>query len=339
MKEIERLMEKGNAFLGTQIPIISGAMTWISDESLVRAVNAAGAFGVLAGGNMRTEELEQKIHNLKETETRFGVNLITIAPNYLEHLEMVCGQQVSHLIFAGSFPKASEIERVKKSGARVMCFASTVQIANRMQSYGADAIILEGSEAGGHIGPVSTSVLIQEFLFDVKGLPIFIAGGIVSGRMILHLFLMGACGVQMGTRFVASDECSACSEFKESFISAQAKDAIVTPKFDSSLPVIPVRALKNKGMIDFAKLQLTLLEKLQKQEIDKRTVQYEVEHYWVGSLRRAVQEGDVEYGSLMAGQSVGLVNDILPVQKIIERIGEEMEDELGKIRRLLTETG
>jgi enoyl-[acyl-carrier protein] reductase II len=335
MKEIERLIKTGNEFLGTKIPIISGAMTWISDEKLVRAVNAAGAFGVLAGGNMRTEELERKINDLKETENCFGVNLITIAPNYLGHLEMVCERQVSHIIFAGSFPKASEIERAKKSGARVMCFASTVQIANRMQSYGADAIILEGSEAGGHIGPVSTSVLIQEFLFDVKQLPIFIAGGIVSGRMILHLLLMGACGVQMGTRFVVSEECSACAEFKESFISAQAKDAIVTPKFDSSLPVIPVRALKNKGMIDFAKLQITLLEKLQKNEIDRRTVQNEVEGYWVGSLRRAVQEGDVEYGSLMAGQSVGLVNDILPVQKIIERILEEMEDELVKIRTLL----
>jgi len=113
----------------------------------------------------------------------------------------------------------------------------------------------------------------------------------------------------------------------------------VTPKFDSSLPVIPVRALKNKGMINFAKLELSLLEKLQKNEIDKPAVQYKVEQYWAGSLRRAVQEGDVEYGSLMAGKCVGLVNDILPVKKIIERVREEMEDELGKIRRMLSETG
>jgi enoyl-[acyl-carrier protein] reductase II len=335
MKEMERLLERGNAFLNTRIPIISGAMTWISDEHLVKAVNAAGAFGVLAGGNMPTTELERKIRTLKNTEDRFGVNLITIAPNYAEHLEMLCSQEVSHVIFAGSFPKASEIDRAKKSGAKVMCFSSTVQIADRMKSYGADAIILEGSEAGGHIGPVATSVLIQEFLFDVKEVPIFIAGGIVSGRMVVHLLLMGACGVQMGTRFVASEECTASQEFKEAFISAQSKDAIVTPKFDSALPVIPVRALKNKGMVNFAKLQLELLKKLERDEIDKSTAQYEVEKYWVGSLRRAVHEGDVEFGSLMAGQSVGLVRDILPVKKIVERIWSEMEDELKKIREIL----
>lgn len=334
MKELDKLIARGNSFLCTSIPIICGAMTWISDEHLVKAVNTAGAFGVLAGGNMSTKDLESKIHSLKETEKGFGVNLITIAPNYKEHLEMVSREGVSHIVFAGSFPRASEIEKAKKSGAKVMCFASTVQIAERMKNYGADAIILEGSEAGGHIGPVATSVLIQEFLFDVKDVPIFIGGGIVSGRMILHLLLMGASGVQMGTRFVMSEECTASQEFKEAFISAQAKDAIVTPKFDSSLPVIPVRALKNRGMINFAKLQLDLLKKLEKGKIDKSSAQYEVEKYWVGSLRKAVRNGDVEFGSLMAGQSVGLVKDILPVQEIIDRIMDDIKDELERIREL-----
>ena len=202
MKELQRLMERGNNFLGTRIPVMCGAMTWISDVDLVKAVNNAGAFGILAGGNMPPELLEEDIDTLKKTEKSFGLNLITIAPNYGDHLQIACKKEVPCVIFAGSFPKASEVRAAKTSGAKVICFASTDQIAKRMREYGADAIILEGSEAGGHIGPIATSVLIQQFLFDEKEIPIFIAGGIATGRMVLHLLLMGASGVQMGTRFV-----------------------------------------------------------------------------------------------------------------------------------------
>ena len=334
LKELEPLIKKGNDFLGTRVPIMCGAMTWVSDVNLVRAVNRAGAFGVLAGGNMPVDMLERDIDELKKTEERFGVNLITIAPNYKSHLEMVCKKQVSHIIFAGSFPKASEVKMAKDSGAKVICFASTLQIADRMVNFGADAIILEGSEAGGHIGPVSTIVLIQQFLFDKRDIPIFIAGGIATGRMVLHILLMGAVGVQMGTRFVMSEECSAHPKFKEAFRKAQARDAVATPQFDSALPVIPVRALKNKGMVNFGKLQLELLKKLEKGEIDRMQAQYEVEKYWVGSLRKAVKEGDVEYGSLMAGQSVGLVDEVKPIKDIVDEIISEMEDEFLRIRRI-----
>ena len=328
-------MAKGNKFLSTRVPIMCGAMTWVSDVHLVRAVNRAGAFGVLASGNMPPEQLESNIDELKKTDKIFGVNLITIAPNFQNHLEIACRKKVSHIIFAGSYPKASEVKKAKDSGAKVLCFAPTQQIADRMVSFGADGIILEGSEAGGHIGPVSTVVLIQQFLFEMREIPIFIAGGIASGKMVLHLLLMGAAGVQMGTRFVLSKECTAHQKFKEAFIRAQARDAMATPQFDSALPVIPVRALKNKGMKNFAKLQLELLKKLEEGKIDRTQAQYEVEKYWVGSLLRAVQEGDVEFGSLMAGQSVGLVKEIKSVKEIIDEILNDMEEELVKVKKML----
>jgi len=334
MNTLEKLIKKGNDFLGTKIPIMCGAMTWVSDVELVKAVNRAGAFGILAGGNMPADLFEKNITILQETEKSFGVNLITIVPNYREHLKIVCKKEVSHIIFAGSFPKSSEIKMAKESSARVLCFAASVHIANRMREFGTDAILLEGSEAGGHIGPVSTTVLIQQFLFDMRDIPIFIAGGIATGKMVLHLLLMGASGVQMGTRFVMSDECNAHTKFKEAFRSANAKDAVATPQFDSSLPVIPVRALRNKGMKDFGKLQLDLLKKLETGKIDRMTAQYEVEKYWIGSLRKAVQEGKVDHGSLMAGQSVGLVKEIKPVRSIIDDIMTEMKIELERVKNL-----
>jgi len=334
-ERLDLLMEMGNDFLGTKVPIMCGAMTWVSDVHLVKAVNDAGAFGVLAGGNMPVELLEKDIDELKKTEKKFGVNLITIAPNYKDHLNMVSKKGVSHIIFAGSFPKASEVKIAKESGAKVMCFASTLQIADRMVKFGADAIILEGSEAGGHIGPVSTIVLIQQFLFEMRNIPIFIAGGIASGRMVLHLLLMGAAGVQMGTRFVLSDECTAHPKFKEAFMKAQARDAVATPQFDSALPVIPVRALKNKGMVNFGKLQLELLKKLDNGEINRTQAQFEVEKYWIGSLKMSVKDGNVDFGSLMSGQSVGLVKVITPISDIINDITNDMEDEYDKIKGMV----
>ena len=334
-EQLELLMKIGNNFLGTEIPIMCGAMTWVSDVQLVRAVNHAGAFGVLAGGNMPVDLLEKDIDELKKTEKNFGVNLITIAPNYKDHLNMVSKKGVSHIIFAGSFPKASEVKMAKESGAKVMCFASTLQIADRMVNFGTDAIILEGSEAGGHIGPVSTTVLIQQFLFEMRNIPIFIAGGIATGRMVLHLLLMGAAGVQMGTRFVMSEECTAHPKFKEAFMKAQARDAVATPQFDSALPVIPVRALKNKGIVNFGKLQLELLKKLDAGKIDRTRAQYEVEKYWIGSLKTAVKDGDISYGSLMSGQSVGLVKDIKSIREIIKELIIDMKDEYEKVKGMI----
>jgi enoyl-[acyl-carrier protein] reductase II len=239
------------------------------------------------------------------------------------------------VIFAGSFPKENEIAIAKESGAKVMCFASTLSIAERMVRFGADAIILEGSEAGGHIGHVSATVLLQQVLFPLRDkVPIFIAGGIASGKMIAHVMAMGACGVQLGTRFVMTEECVAHQNFKDSFRRANARDAVSTPQYDSRLPVVAVRALKNKGMQKFGELQLSLLKQLQAGEINREKAQEEVEKFWIGALRKAVIDGDVVSGSLMSGQSVGLVDKILPVQGLIDELLTDASQELNWIREL-----
>ncbi len=325
--------EKGRDFLGVRYPLISGAMTWISDSRLVRAVGQAGAFGVLAAGNMPVENLEAEVRALRDAAPAvpFAVNLITIAPNYQAHLRKVAEMGVPFIVFAGSFPRKGEVETAKASGARVLCFASTESIAARMIDYGTDALILEGSEAGGHIGHVSTIVLIQEVLFRFGQVPVFVAGGVATGRMIAHLLLMGAAGVQMGTIFAMSEECRAHPAFKERFRRARSREAMATPEYDSSLPVVAVRAIKNKGTADFGELQLELLRKIKAGEMGRVEAQYQVEKFWVGALRRAVEDGDVDHGSLMAGQCVGLIDEVRPVRTIVEELVREAEATLAAI--------
>jgi enoyl-[acyl-carrier protein] reductase II len=238
------------------------------------------------------------------------------------------------IVFAGGIPKKNEIKQAKKAGAKVICFASTAPLAFMLIERGADALILEGSEAGGHIGPVALSVLIQQILFEVDSVPIFIAGGIATGRMMAHLLMMGAAGIQMGTRFVMSEECIAHPLFKAVFKRAKARDAMATPQFDSRLPVIPVRALKNEGIIEFGKLQLELLHKLDNCLIDREQAQYAAERFWIGALKNAVIDGDVTKGSLMAGQSVGLVDEVKPLKSIIDEMIDDAESELKRLKRI-----
>ena len=254
---IDRFLDIGREFLGCKYPIMCGAMTWISDPQLVKAMGEAGGFGLIAGGNAPVPVLkDQIIETRKISLAPFGVNLITLAPVYKDHLDLICDSGCEFVVFAGGIPKRSEIKQAKDSGAKVICFAPTAPLAHMLVDRGTDALILEGSEAGGHIGPVALSVLIQQILFEVDSVPIFIAGGIATGRMMAHLLMMGAAGIQMGTRFVMAEECNAHPKFKEVFQKAKAKDATATPQFDSRLPVIPVRALKNEGTIEFGKLQL-----------------------------------------------------------------------------------
>ncbi|MDA8141514.1 MAG: nitronate monooxygenase [Desulfobacteraceae bacterium] len=338
MMLIDRFIERGKQFLGCKYPILCGAMTWVSDPQLVSAIGNAGGFGLLAGGNMPVETLRAQIAETSRlTPHPFGVNVITLAPAYKEHLKIICDSGVQFIVFAGGIPKRNEIQQAKSCGAKVICFASTEPLAMMQIERGADALMLEGSEAGGHIGPVALSVLIQQILFQVDTVPIFIAGGIATGRMMAHLLMMGAAGIQMGTRFVMSQECVAHPNFKEAFARAKAKDAIAAPQFDGRLPVIPVRALKNDGTLEFSKLQLELLHKLDEGTIDREEAQFEVERFWVGALRRAVIEGDVAKGSLMAGQSVGLVNRIMPLQAIMDEMVNDAEAELQRLRKIMKE--
>lgn len=311
-------------------------MTWVSDPKLVAAVCNAGGFGCLAGGNTPVEILEKQIEETRRlTDRPFGVNLITIAPVYRAQLEMAERVRPPYLIFAGSFPREREVVQAKSTGAKVLCFASTHSIAERMRRYGADGLIIEGSEAGGHIGHVSLVVLLQQVLFEITDIPVFVAGGIGNGRMAAHLLLMGAAGVQLGTRFAVATESCAHPRFKDFFLRAEARDAVSTPQFDSRLPVVAVRALRNKGHDDFRKLQLALVHQLDCGEIRREQAQIRVEEYWAGALRRAVIDGDVERGSLMAGQSVGLVHKIQPVNEIIQEILAEIESELHRVKQSL----
>jgi len=335
---LDRFFDKGRQFLGCQYPIMCGAMTWVSEPELVSHMGRCGGFGLLAGGNAPVDVLENQIKKTRSLSSDpFGVNLITIAPAYQDQLDMVCGMGCDVVVFAGSIPKENDIQRAKDSGARVICFAPTEQLALKLVKMGTDALVLEGSEAGGHIGPVSLTVLIQQILFVVDSVPIFVAGGIATGRMMAHLLMMGAAGIQMGTRFVMSEECAVHPDFKESFRKAKARDAVATPQFDSRLPVIPVRALKNVGTDEFGKLQLSLLRKLEDQTIDRTEAQYEVERFWMGALRNAVVDGDMKNGSLMAGQSVGLADKILPLQDIFGELINDAEAEMQRLAKRFSE--
>ena len=308
-------------------------MTWISESGLVSAMANAGAFGCLAAGNMEPALLANEIDGTRQlTDQPFAVNLITIAPNYKAQLRLVVEKGVPFVIFAAGIPRASDIRVAKEDGAKVLCFVSTESIAKRLIEWGADALMLEGSEAGGHIGHVSLAILLQQVLFTVDSVPVFVAGGIGSGRLIPHLLLMGAAGVQLGTRFVVTEECKTHPRFKEAFIKARARDAVGTPQVGSELHVVAVRALRNKGMIRFEDFQVELIQMIKRGTMTQKDAQVEVENYWLGALRRAVQEGDVERGSLMAGQSVGLVNRIQPLREVMSELIREAEEELVRIR-------
>lgn len=337
MVTLESLWQRGKNFLGVEMPVMCGAMTWISESNLVSSVSNAGAFGCLAAGNLQPADLEKEIEKTKSlTPHPFAVNLITIAPNYRAHLDLCIENKVPFIVFAAGIPKASDIARVKSSGARVLCFASAESLALRLIERGADALLLEGSEAGGHIGHVSLAILIQQVLFAVDTVPVFVAGGIGSGKLIPHLLLMGASGVQLGSRFVVASECNVHPKFKEAFIKANAREAIATPHVGSGLHVVPVRALKNRGMDEFYSLQLKLVQAVKKGEVTQAEAQLEVEKFWVGALRRGVVDGDVAMGSLMAGQSVGLVNKEQTLREILDELITDAKKELKRMTERLT---
>ena len=333
MSSLESLWQKGKKFLGVSTPIIAGAMTWISDSHFVSSVSNEGAFGCLAAGNIEPSLLDQEIKKTQElTDNPFAVNLITIAPHYKEHLKVAVKNGIPFIIFAGSYPRRPEIRMAKESGAKVLSFASTEILANRLIDMGVDSLILEGSEAGGHVGHVSLGILLQQVLFKVHEVPVFVAGGIATGAYIAHLLLMGAAGVQLGTLFVLTEECRAHPKFKEAFRKARARDAVATPQIGSELKVVAVRALRNKGFEEFSNLQVDLIQRRKNKEISHTDAQYEVENFWVGALRRAVQEGDVEFGSLMAGQSAGLVDQVKPLKEVLIHLMKEAEAELKRVK-------
>ena len=322
---LRQLMHRGTEYLGTDWAIMGGAMSWISERHLVSAISNAGGFGVIACGAMGPELLDTEIaETAKRTDKPFGVNLITMHPQLNELIDVTARHGVTHVVLAGGLPPGGAIERIKASGAKLTAFAPALALAKKLMRSGVDALVIEGMEAGGHIGPVSTSVLAQEILPVVaKDIPVFVAGGIGRGEAIAAYLEMGAVGVQLGTRFVCATECIAHENFKKAFIRASARDAILSVQIDPRLPVIPVRALKNQETERFAAKQREVANLLDTGAVEMAEAQLQIEHYWAGALKRAVIDGDVESGSVMAGQSVGMVKQEEPVADILRELVDE----------------
>ena len=325
-------MARGVDFLGSEVAILCGAMSWVSERNLVAAISNAGGFGLIACGAMTPELLDAEIAGTKALTTKpFGVNLITMHPMLFDLIAVCAKHQVTHVVLAGGLPPKGSLEAIKETGAKVICFAPALSLAKKLIRSGVDALVVEGMEAGGHIGPVSTSVLAQEILPEVaEQVPVFVAGGIGRGEAITAYLDMGAAGVQLGTRFACATESIAHPNFKKAFFRASARDAVSSVQIDPRLPVIPVRALKNAGGELFTAKQREVAQLLDEGKVEMMEAQLQIEHYWAGALRRAVIDGDVEHGSLMAGQSVGMVTKEEPVAEIIAQLMAEAAHALEK---------
>lgn len=323
-QRLEHLWRRGREFLGTEYAIMGGAMSWISERNLVAAISNGGGFGVLACGSMPPAVLREEIRATQQLTRRpFGVNLITLHPE-LDALIDICGEmRVGHIVLAGGLPTSAAIKRAKDTGAKVVCFAPALVLARKLIRSGVDALVIEGTEAGGHIGPVATSVLAQEILPAVDQVPVFVAGGIGRGEAVVSFLEMGAAGCQLGTRFVCATECIAHPNFKQAFIRAAARDAVPSVQVDPQFPVIPVRALSNNATRRFTLFQMDVIARFKAGELEHKDAQLEIEHFWAGALRRAVIDGDVENGSLMAGQSVGMVTREQPTAEILRELVDQ----------------
>ena len=326
------LMQRGIDFLGSDYAILCGAMSWVSERNLVSAISNAGGFGVIACGAMTPDLLDNEIAETKKlTSKPFGVNLITMHPALFDLIDVCAKHGVTHVVLAGGIPPKGSVEAIKAFGAKVIVFAPTLALAKKLLRSGGDALVIEGMEAGGHIGPVSTSVLAQEFLpVLAEDHLVFVAGGIGRGEAIAGYLEMGAVGVQLGTRFACATESIAHENFKKAFFRANARDAIASVQVDPRLPVIPVRALKNKGSEEFTAKQIEVAKLLDSGAIEMGEAQLQIEQFWAGALRRAVMDGDVESGSIMAGQSVGMLKEEEPVADIMQQLMAQSEAALAR---------
>ncbi len=330
---LDRLWQRGKAYLGVDYPIMGGAMTWISEAGLVSAISNAGAFGVIAAGAQTPTQLDGQIRATRaRTSHPFGVNLI-IMHEQIDDLMAVCiDQRVSHVILAGGIAKRRQVGRLRDAGCHVMGFIPTVSLGRKLLDWGVDGLIIEGMEAGGHTGAVSTTVLAQEILPEMENAIVFVAGGIGRGEGMVSYLEMGASGCQIGTLFACARESIAHPSFKKELVRAKARDAKLSIQLDHRFPVIPVRSIHNRASRLFLDIQRKAAKQVDQGEISRHQAQMTIEHFWAGALRRAVIDGDVETGSLMAGQSVGMVRDVETVTTIIARLIGEAGMSLKKRR-------
>jgi len=304
--------------LNIKYPILQGGMAWVATHELAAAVSEAGGLGIIGAGNAPPEFVRDEIRKLKElTDKPFGVNIMMLSPFAEDIVGIVCDEGVP-VVTTGAGSPGKYIKKLKEYNVKIIPVVPTVSLAVRLEREGVDALIVEGTEAGGHIGELTTMALVPQIVDAVK-IPVIAAGGIGDGRGLLASLSLGAEGVQMGTRFVCSTEAKVHLNYKEAIIKAKDRDALVTGRSTG----YPVRALKNK----FTKEYL---------DLEKKGVSFEeLELLGSGRLKLAVVEGDIDQGSLMSGQIAGLVKDIKPCKEIIENIIFDAEKRLNLLNSLI----
>ena len=295
--------------LGCQYPIIQGGMAWVAEHTLAAAVSNAGGIGLIAGGSAPIDYLREQIRLCKEkTDKPFGVNIMLMSPN-AEDLAQLCIDEKVAVVTTGAGNPGKFIPAWKEAGIKVIPVIPSVALAKRMERAGADAVVAEGTESGGHIGENTTMCLVPQVV-DALEIPVIAAGGIADGRGIAASFMLGAEGVQIGTRFLASEECQIHPTFKELVVKAKDTDSVVTGRYTGH----PCRNIKTK----FSKM-------LANGEKDGSLTPEQFEEVTLGSLRKAVQDGNLEEGSFLCGAIAGMINDVKPCEAIVKELMEQAE--------------
>ncbi len=304
--------------LGIVHPIIQGGMAWVAKAKLAAAVSAAGGLGLIGSGNAPPDWVAAQIDAVREqTDRPFGVNVPLFSP-FAERVIAVCIEKKVPVVTTGAGSPARYIDALHAAGIKVLPVVASVALARRLARQGADALIVEGMESGGHIGDVATMPLIPQVV-DAVNVPVVAAGGIADGRGLVAALALGAVGVQMGTRFVCTTECTAHVNYKERIVRAGDRATTVTGKSLGH----PVRTIKNRMSREMARME-------READIDEE----ELIAFGTGKLRLAVEEGDVQNGSVMAGQVSGLIKDIVPVATLIARIIDEAEEQIATLKQM-----
>jgi len=306
--------------VGIEYPVFQGGMAWVADADLAGAVSNGGGLGVIAAGSMPAELLRDQIRKARSiTDKPFGVNIMLLSPTAEDALDVVAEERVP-VVTTGAGTPGKVIERLKPLGTIVIPVVASVAHARRVERQGADAVVAEGMEAGGHIGESTTMTLVPQ-IADSVDIPVIAAGGVVDARGVIAAFALGAEGVQVGTRFVCATESNAHKSYKEEIIKARDRSTVVTGRSTGH----PVRCIHNKLTRQF-------------EELEKNNASVEeVEELGAGKLRSAVVDGDIEYGSVMAGQSAGMVSRIEPARAIIVDLFSGAESVRERVNRNLFE--
>ncbi len=301
--------------LGIEYPIIQGGMAWVATAELAAAVSNGGGLGLIAAGGAPAEVVREQIKKCRDlTNKPFGVNVMMMSPFVDEIMQMLLEEKPA-VVATGAGNPSKYIPSLKEAGIKVIPVVASVAVAIKMERAGADAIVAEGTEAGGHIGEITTMCLVPQIV-DAVSIPVVAAGGFVDSRGAVAAFALGAEGIQVGTRFICSTECIAHENYKEAVINAKDRDAVVTGRSTGA----PVRALKNKLTKEYDRIE------------KEGATREEIEQLGVGGLRRAFEEGDTQMGSLMAGQSAAMVNKIEPCADIIKSYFNGMDAVLEQIK-------